>query len=286
MFSRRKKKKNKKKNNLPGCKNKKVKVKRHASKHAIDWVNYNRKQFSRVFPKGSRIDSSNCKSKKKNVVIISKIEKKKKDNPITSWNLGCQMVALNYQTSSEMMWMNYGKFRDNGACGYILKPSFMLQNNTVWNPTLEDIPPVPTSTVKKVEIEIISARQLPKPGQTTKGNVIDPFVTVSIWGVPCDTRTFRTATVKDDGFAPNWKETFVAPLVCSELALIVFSVDDEEPLKTNHIGHYACPIEALRSGYRSIHLYDDNNVKIPMANLIVHITLHSASRTLSMSKET
>lgn len=35
--------------------------------------------LSRVYPKGQRIDSSNY-------------------NPVPFWNVGCQMVALNYQT--------------------------------------------------------------------------------------------------------------------------------------------------------------------------------------------
>lgn len=40
---------------------------------------YHQVQFSRVFPKGHRIDSSNYL-------------------PIPLWNSGCQMAALNYQT--------------------------------------------------------------------------------------------------------------------------------------------------------------------------------------------
>lgn len=34
------------------------------------------------------------------------------------------LVALNYQTKSEEMDINSGKFRPNGNCGYVLKPSF------------------------------------------------------------------------------------------------------------------------------------------------------------------
>lgn len=35
------------------------------------------------------------------------------------------MVALNYQTGDKPMQLNQAKFRDNGACGYLLKPEFM-----------------------------------------------------------------------------------------------------------------------------------------------------------------
>ncbi len=41
------------------------------------------------------------------------------------WNLGCQMVALNYQTDGTSMQLNEGKFRQNGRCGYVLKPAFL-----------------------------------------------------------------------------------------------------------------------------------------------------------------
>lgn len=43
------------------------------------YVWYHEVQFSRVYPKGQRVDSSNY-------------------NPIRFWVFGCQMAALNYQT--------------------------------------------------------------------------------------------------------------------------------------------------------------------------------------------
>ena len=35
-------------------------------------------------------------------------------------------VALNYQTGGEAMQLNHGRFLDNGGCGYVLKPNFLL----------------------------------------------------------------------------------------------------------------------------------------------------------------
>ena len=35
------------------------------------------------------------------------------------------LVALNYQTACREMQLNQGLFRNNGGCGYVLKPSFM-----------------------------------------------------------------------------------------------------------------------------------------------------------------
>lgn len=71
------------------------------------FLKYHQVQLSRVYPKPQRIDSSNF-------------------NPMKFWNCGSQMVALNFQTGDKPMQVNLAKFRDNGNCGYILKPDFML----------------------------------------------------------------------------------------------------------------------------------------------------------------
>ena len=100
-----------------------------------NFAEYNKRQLSRIYPSGGRVDSSNY-------------------NPQQAWNAGCQIgtitnlrlrshlignasiilnlfftvfptVALNYQTDSEPMHLNQGKFRSNGCAGYILKPKIL-----------------------------------------------------------------------------------------------------------------------------------------------------------------
>lgn len=73
------------------------------------FLKYHQVQFSRVYPKSQRIDSSNF-------------------NPVNIWNCGSQMVALNFQTGDKPMQLNQAKFRDNGKCGYLLKPEFMTHD--------------------------------------------------------------------------------------------------------------------------------------------------------------
>lgn len=74
------------------------------------FLRYHQIQFSRVYPKSQRIDSSNF-------------------SPINIWNCGSQMAALNFQTGDKPMQLNQSKFRDNGRCGYLVKPDFMTQND-------------------------------------------------------------------------------------------------------------------------------------------------------------
>lgn len=51
---------------------------------AREFVAYNQRQLSRIYPRGTRFDSSNY-------------------NPYSFWPVGCQMVALNYQTLGSLM---------------------------------------------------------------------------------------------------------------------------------------------------------------------------------------
>eukprot|EP00035_Acanthoeca_spectabilis_P022792 m.445796 g.445796 ORF g.445796 m.445796 type:complete len:1196 (-) comp19278_c0_seq1:113-3700(-) len=68
---------------------------------------YCQKQLARVYPKGTRLSSSNY-------------------NPMSAWMVGAQLVALNYQTTDTYpMQYNLGLFAPNGTCGYRLKPVCM-----------------------------------------------------------------------------------------------------------------------------------------------------------------
>lgn len=71
------------------------------------FVNYNRRNLSRIYPRGTRLFSSNF-------------------DPLPLWLVGCQMVALNYQAKDRRLMFNRAMFRQNGRCGYILKPSSLL----------------------------------------------------------------------------------------------------------------------------------------------------------------
>ena len=45
------------------------------------------------------------------------------------WNVGCQLVALNFQTLDVGMQLNLGKFEYNNKCGYLLKPEIMRRTD-------------------------------------------------------------------------------------------------------------------------------------------------------------
>lgn len=83
-----------------------------ASKQLIRENLFEYRKFSsthmvRVYPHAWRQDSSNY-------------------IPTDHWNAGCQMVALNYQQVSMPMLANFAFFNQNGNCGYVLKPKYLL----------------------------------------------------------------------------------------------------------------------------------------------------------------
>lgn len=219
-------------------------------KSALEYVEYNSRQISRIFPKGMRIDSSNY-------------------DPVPSWNCGAQIVALNYQTGSESTWTNDGKFQDNGGIGYILKPQFMRESTITFNPEIK-----PKSS-KTLELTIISGWQLPKvvekenqkPGQ---GEVIDPYIKVSINGIASDRKSVKTKVVKNNGFNPVWDASFKIPISNQDLATVTFVVSDADLVSADDfVAQYSLPLYCIRDGYRYVPLKDKHGKLIDNSSLLI-----------------
>ncbi|XP_035764578.1 1-phosphatidylinositol 4,5-bisphosphate phosphodiesterase beta-1 [Neolamprologus brichardi] len=104
------------------------------TKSPVEFVEYNKLQLSRIYPKGTRVDSSNY-------------------NPQLFWNAGCQLVALNFQTIDLSMQLNLGMYEYNGKCGYRLKPEFMRRPDKHFDPFTE-------STVDGIVANTLSVKLL------------------------------------------------------------------------------------------------------------------------------
>jgi len=51
-----------------------------------------------------------------------------------------------------------------------------------------------------LHLQVISGQQLPKPKASgAKGNTVDPYVTVEVFGIPADCAEERTKTVSNTG---------------------------------------------------------------------------------------
>uniref|UniRef100_A0A8C4X9N5 Phosphoinositide phospholipase C n=1 Tax=Erpetoichthys calabaricus TaxID=27687 RepID=A0A8C4X9N5_ERPCA len=213
------------------------------------FILFNQKQLTRIYPSAYRIDSSNF-------------------NPQTYWNIGCQLVALNYQTEGRMMQLNRAKFMVNGNSGYVLKPPPMCKG--AFNPFSDD--PLPAYPKKQLVLKIISGQQLPKPPDSMlgdRGEIIDPFVEVEIIGLPVDCCKEQTRVVDDNGFNPVWEETLTFTLHLPELALVRFLVWDHDPIGRDFVGQRTVAFTSLMPGYRHVYLEG-----LTEASIFIHVMIN------------
>uniref|UniRef100_A0A8C6WS17 Phosphoinositide phospholipase C n=1 Tax=Neogobius melanostomus TaxID=47308 RepID=A0A8C6WS17_9GOBI len=212
----------------------------------VKFVEYNKNQLSRIYPKGTRVDSSNY-------------------TPQLFWNVGCQMATLNFQTLDLPMQLNMGVFEYNGHSGYLLKPEFMRRMDKCFDPFTEDT--VDGIVANTIKIRVMS-------GQFLTDKKVGVYVEVDMFGLPTDTkRKYRTKTSNGNSLDPVWDdETFefnkvVLPTLAS-LRLAVFEENGK------FIGHRILPVSAIRPGYRYINLKNELNQPLLLPSLLVCTEAH------------
>lgn len=143
-----------------------------------DFIDFNLNMLSRIFPSGTRVDSSNM-------------------NPVPYWSAGCHAVALNFQKGDLGMSLNHGKFRENARLGYVLKHPSQRRSGVV-------------SASCRLNVWVLSCQRLPpkailKGKKSTAGkDVLDVYVRLEMHGTGSDSKEARTKTVHDNGFNPTF----------------------------------------------------------------------------------
>uniref|UniRef100_A0AAR2JBZ9 Phosphoinositide phospholipase C n=1 Tax=Pygocentrus nattereri TaxID=42514 RepID=A0AAR2JBZ9_PYGNA len=224
---------------------------KHIKNSGKFFVRHNSRQLSRIYPSGQRLQSSNY-------------------NPQDMWNAGCQIVALNFQTDGEQMDLNRGRFLPNGHCGYVLKPSFLCQPDSEFNP--ENTGGGPGHNPTLLTIKVISAQQLPKPDTEKLNSIVDPMVWVETHGAPIDNNKKKTHRIDNNGFNPRWDCTFKFLLHVPELVLIRFVVEDHDYTARNEfLGQFTLPFTSIRTGYRHVRLLKADGSSLSPASLFIHV---------------
>ncbi|KAL0880660.1 hypothetical protein ABMA27_001879 [Loxostege sticticalis] len=208
----------------------------------IEFVNYNKHQLSRVYPAGTRFDSSNFM-------------------PQVFWNAGCQLVALNYQTLDLAMQLNLGTFEYNRRSGYLLKPEFMRRKDRRLDPFAE-------STVDGIIAGSLSVTVL--SGQLLTDKRCGTYVEVDMYGLPADTvrKKFRTRVAPNNGINPVYgDEPFVfKKVVLPELAMLRIAAHEESG---RLVGHRVLPVVGLCPGYRHVNLRTELGLPLPASLLLL-----------------
>uniref|UniRef100_A0A8C5GU51 Phosphoinositide phospholipase C n=1 Tax=Gouania willdenowi TaxID=441366 RepID=A0A8C5GU51_GOUWI len=217
----------------------------HLTKSPVEFVEYNKSQLSRIYPKGTRVDSSNFM-------------------PQLFWNAGCQLVALNYQTIDLSMQLNLFMFEYNGRSGYRLKPEFMRRPDKHFDPFTENT--VDGIVANTLSVKVIS-------GQFLTERRVGVYVEVEMFGLPVDTRrkALKTKTSQNNNSVnPVWDEEPIVfkKVILPTLASLRIAAFEEGG---KFIGHRIIPVTAIRPGYRYIGLRNEKNQPLILPAVFVYI---------------
>ncbi|KAA8589355.1 hypothetical protein FQN60_012720 [Etheostoma spectabile] len=214
------------------------------------FLQYNRRQLSRVYPRGQRLDSSNY-------------------DPLPMWLCGSQLVALNFQTPDKPMQLNQALFMLGGASGFVPQPDVM--RDEAFDPFDKDTLRVEPITI---QLQVLGARHLPKNGRS----IVCPFVEVEIYGADYDSCKCKTDVVADNGLNPVWvQKQFVFDIHNPTFAFLRFTVYEEDMFSDpNFLAQATYPVRLLRTGYRSIPLKNNYSEELELASLLVHIEIVNA----------
>uniref|UniRef100_A0A3B3Y442 1-phosphatidylinositol 4,5-bisphosphate phosphodiesterase gamma n=1 Tax=Poecilia mexicana TaxID=48701 RepID=A0A3B3Y442_9TELE len=214
------------------------------------FLQYNRRQLSRVYPRGQRLDSSNY-------------------DPLPMWLCGSQLVALNFQTPDKPMQLNQALFLLGGSSGFVPQPDIMRDDT--FDPFDKDTLHVEPITL---QLQVLGARHLPKNGRS----IVCPFVEVEICGADYDGFKCKTDVVADNGLNPVWvQRQFVFDIHNPTFSFLRFTVFEEDMFSDpNFLAQATYPVRLLRTGYRSVPLKNSYSEELELASLLVHIEIYNA----------
>ncbi|KAK1355145.1 Phosphoinositide phospholipase C [Heracleum sosnowskyi] len=222
---------------------------RAAESYGTDIVRFTQKNLVRVYPKGTRVTSSNFR-------------------PLTGWMVGAQMVAFNMQGYGRSLWLMHGMFRANGGCGYVKKPKFLMKKAPaeVFDPKAK----LPVKKTLKVKVYLGDGWRL--DFSHTHFDAYSPpdfYTKVRVVGVPADIANHKTRIIEDD-WTPTWDEEFEFPLTVPELALLQIVVQEYDLSEKDDFGGQTCfPVTELRPGIRAVPLYDKKGLKYKSVKLLM-----------------
>ncbi|XP_074338297.1 phosphoinositide phospholipase C 6-like isoform X3 [Apium graveolens] len=222
---------------------------RAAESYATDIVRFTQKNIVRVYPKGTRVTSSNFE-------------------PLQGWMVGAQMVAFNMQGYGKSLWLMHGMFRGNGGCGYVKKPEILMKRapHEVFDPRAT----LPEKTTLKVKVYLGDGWRL--DFSHTHFDTYSPpdfYTKMYIVGAPADFAKTKTKIIVDD-WTPSWDEEFVFPLRVPELALLRIEVSEHDISDKDDFGGQTClPVSELKPGIRAVPLYDRKGEKYKSVRLLM-----------------
>ncbi|CAF1590759.1 unnamed protein product [Adineta ricciae] len=221
-------------------------------------LQFNLNHFTRIYP-----DLNNKSRNSRNF------------DPMAYWVAGCQMVALNFQMPDHPMHLNAGRFAANGGSGYILMPDYIrsfdhlkTEINTV--SMLLKIRIVAVRHLRSDQVKSISKVYIRTSIDTgsKRKQADNQSLLTTIYG-PCGIWDSKKSSSKqnDQLLAQNSLQSHN-----KDVDILSFEVvtDNEE-----FCGQSTIPLSCLRSGIRSVQLYDKFNERLDLSALLVDINFQT-----------
>ncbi|CDY20520.1 BnaC04g05240D [Brassica napus] len=225
---------------------------RTCSSNSQDVVRFTQRNILRIYPKGTRFNSSNYK-------------------PLIGWIHGAQMIAFNMQGYGKSLWLMHGMFRANGGCGYVKKPNFLMKkgfHDEVFDPRKK----IPVKETMAFNVKVYMGDGWRLDFSHTHFDSYSPpdfYTKVYVVGVPADNAKRKTRVIEDNWY-PIWDEEFSFPLTVPELALLRIEVSEYDMSDKDDFGGQTClPVSELRPGIRSVPLYDKKGEKMKSVKLLM-----------------
>ncbi|KAI0984050.1 hypothetical protein GJ496_005658 [Pomphorhynchus laevis] len=205
----------------------------------------------RVYPLGLRTDSSNFDAGE-------------------IWINGCQLVAINFQTKAKTTWSYNGYFRNNGNCGYVLRPKSTYFTELNGDNDSSNMAPSLQNFKKCVQLSltIISGQRVTSIRGKRNPFNISPYVTVEISGNFPDRSSKSTECAKFIGVSPYWNQTFNFTIkddcVCVVLLMVYCN--------SSRVNSYASiPLSIMLPGYHHVALVRASSREpLLLSSLFVH----------------
>ncbi|XP_022150958.1 phosphoinositide phospholipase C 6-like isoform X2 [Momordica charantia] len=218
--------------------------------HGMEVIRFTQKNILRIYPKGTRVNSSNYK-------------------PQNAWLHGAQMVAFNMQGHGKSLSLMRGMFRSNGGCGYVKKPDFLLTvdpDSKVFDPNAI----LPVKRTLKVKVYMGVGWNL--DFDNTHFHLYSPpdfYTRVGIAGAPADEIIKKTRIIEET-WSPVWNEEFTFPLTVPELALLRIEVYSYNISDKDVFGGQNClPVPEVRPGIHAVPLFDRKGSKYSSVKLLM-----------------
>ncbi|GAX23169.1 hypothetical protein FisN_33Lh064 [Fistulifera solaris] len=183
--------------------------------------------------------------------------KKNKSFPMRAWSLGCQFVGVNLAFPDEQVLLAEGRFRENGSCGYVLKPRFL---------THDDVRE--TEQPQRWALQVISGFNIP-----SSSNNVNLRVQVKVWTANGEPIVHETEEVSQNCFNPSWGNVFDLKISSPSMSIVNFIVYNG----SEYLAGASLPVSCWREGFRSVALFNANHSRsgpYEFACLLVQATRH------------